>query len=219
MHALVQVYQSTIGKKFIVALTGLFLIGFVVVHMLGNLQTFLGAEKLDAYAHLLKKNAAVLWGFRLSLLGAAFLHVATTLQLVKRNRDARPKKYSVKVPIQASLASRMMVWGGITLLLYTIYHILHFTAGSVHPDLFVEGKVYGNVVRSFQDPLISGIYIVAQIALFFHLRHGFLSAFQTMGLSNENYVQIASLGATLVSAIVTLGFLSVPLGVLMGFVK
>jgi len=218
------IFHSTLFRKILVAATGIVMIGFVLVHMIGNLQVFAGAgptvelTKINAYGALLKKNLIILWGARIFLLASVFLHVVMTVSLVRRNKKARPVAYA-KRSSYASAASKMMFYGGITLFLYIIYHILHFTTGSVHTSLYVAHDVYGNLVRSFQKPLISFIYIIAQVALFGHLYHGTVSVFQTLGFSNPKHLRVIKKAGIGLSLIICLGFISIPVSILAGWVN
>lgn len=213
-------YGSSIGKKFVVASTGAIMILFLLGHMLGNLQVFEGrgptieTTRLNEYARLLRLEMPVLWTIRLVLLGALALHVVTTVQLTVQNRAARPDGYVVKKVVRSGLTSRTMIWGGLALFAYVVYHILHFTVGSVHAGMFEHGDVYGNVVRSFQVPVISIVYIVAQVFLYMHLRHGFQSLWRTLGVSHPRYVALAEGAGLVISLVIALGFISVPLAVL-----
>jgi succinate dehydrogenase / fumarate reductase cytochrome b subunit len=217
-------YHSTIGKKWIVAITGAMMIGFLVGHMAGNLQIFEGrgatieATKINQYAAFLKKEMMVLWLVRLILLSAVIAHVVTTIQLVRINKKARPVGY-VQRDTYSSVASRMMFYGGLTLFLYIIYHILHFTTGTVHPELYEPHDVYSNMVRSFQVWWISLIYIVAQAALFMHLYHGAVSLFQTMGVTNPRHLSVIKKGGIGLAVIICGGFISIPVAVLAGWVQ
>jgi succinate dehydrogenase / fumarate reductase cytochrome b subunit len=141
-------YASTIGKKIVVAVTGLILFGFVVAHLLGNLQIFLGPDKINEYAELLEKNEHILWVARAVLLAAVFLHAFATVQLSRLNRRSRPISYEHHETIQASLPSRVMIWGGLFLAFYIVFHLTHLTWGQTHPS-FIEGDVYHNLISGF----------------------------------------------------------------------
>ncbi|MFN8549076.1 MAG: succinate dehydrogenase cytochrome b subunit [Candidatus Eisenbacteria bacterium] len=217
-------YQSTIGKKIVVGVTGALLVGFVCVHMIGNLQAWEGPgdlhekAKLTQYGELLRKEMAILWAARLTLIAAVVLHVVTTLRLAALNRAARPQRYAAQRTMKTTLAARTMVLGGLSLFAYVVYHILHLTAGRAHSDLFRHGDVFGNVARSFSHPVITAIYCLAMVPLFFHLRHGILSACRTLGVSHpEHLARVEQIG-TLLALVVALGFASVPLGVLFGMI-
>ena len=219
-------YQTTVGKKVVMAISGLILIGFVVVHMLGNLQIFgellesgKGQKALHEYAAFLHSMPAVLWGARLTLIGAVFAHFWSALSLIRTNNAARPQAYARKVNQVTNYAAMTMRYGGIALLLFIIYHLLHLTCGSVGPAGFVEGKVYDNVVIGFQVQWISGIYIVAQIFLALHLYHGVWSLMQTLGLNQSKYDAKIRTISSLVALVVAIGNISIPVAVLAGLLK
>jgi len=209
---------SSIGKKVIMAVTGLVLFGFVVAHMLGNLQVYLGPTKLDEYGAALRRVPALLWTARLVLLGSAVAHFWAAWSLTRRNWSARPVGYREQQAVASSYASRTMRWSGVILLLFIVYHLLHFTLGTVHPD-FVEGAVNHNFVVGFRQPLVAGFYILAMVCLGFHMHHGVWSLLQTLGLSHPRYDQARLAVATLVTAVVVVGNISFPLAVLAGFVR
>lgn len=220
--------RSSIGRKILVAVTGLGMVGFLIGHMIGNLRAYEGADAVNEYAELLRFEPTLLWAFRLGLLAFVVIHVVLTIQLRRENRLARPSRYAVSATVEASAASKVMLYGGIAIFLYVVYHILHLTVRSVHPELvgntYTTGghahvDVYRNVVESFQSPIISGVYILAQVALFFHLQHGILSAARTLGVSHPRYVRWARNGGRALSAIIVLGFLAVPIGVLAGWIR
>lgn len=199
------------------ALTGFIGFGFVVMHMLGNLQIYLGPEKLDAYALTLRSTGIILYIARITLLGAVLVHIFTAAQLTKMSMDSRPVKYHKWTP-SVSYASRTMRWGGVILLLFIIWHLLDFTFGKVNPD-FQEGKVGHNVLASFHNPLIAGFYIVAMIALGFHMYHGVWSMFQSLGANNSKYNALLKDFAATVASLVVIGNISIPIAVLAGLIK
>lgn len=225
MNRLLRFYRSSIGKKAVVAGTGILLVGFLLVHMLGNLQIFEGPgeggqpAKIDQYGQLLRFEPALLWTARVGLLLALILHVVTTLRLAAENRQARPQGYAVRRSQASTLASRTMAVGGLLLLSYAVYHILHFTVGTAHPDLFEHGRVYDNVVRSFSRPEIAVVYLLAMLVLYFHLRHGILSACRTLGANHPEHLQALGRAGALIAALICLGFAAVPLAVLFGAVR
>jgi succinate dehydrogenase / fumarate reductase, cytochrome b subunit len=212
-------YQTTLGKKVVMAISGLVLIGFVVMHMLGNLQIFIGQKALDDYAALLHSMPAVLWGARLTLIAAVFAHFWSAMSLIRLNRAARPQRYARKVNQVSTYAAQSMRYGGVAVLFFIIYHLLHLTYGSVGPNGFVEGQVYNNVVRGFQVQWISGLYIVAQIFLALHLYHGVWSLMQTLGLNHSKYDGQIRIISTLVALVVAVGNISIPVAVLAGILK
>jgi len=219
-NRLQRMLNSSIGLKITMALTGVILSGFVLVHMLGNLQVYQGAEALDAYGKLLRKEPSLLWTFRLVLLSAVGLHIWAFLALTRKNLQARPQAYQARKYKESSFASRSMTITGPLILAFIIYHILHLTTGTVHPD-FQEGAVYHNLVVGLRGlrGIVGVIYVVAMIMLAFHLWHGVWSMFQTLGAPEDRYRSLGRRIATIFTILVTLGFASVPLAVLTGFLK
>ncbi len=166
-------WQTTVGKKAIMAVTGFILFGFVVGHLLGNLQIYLPPEKINHYSATLKSMPALLWGARITLLIAVGLHIWSSFQLWLLQREARPVQYVKKVNDHSTYASRTMQWSGPIILAFLIFHLLHFTFGTVHPGgPFDEHNVYNNVVTGFQVWPVSLFYIIAMIMLCYHLYHG-----------------------------------------------
>ena len=207
------------------AITGCLLFGFVIVHLLGNLQIYIGPESLNAYASLLKGNPVLLWSFRLGLLLTAALHIATALSLSVENRAARPIAYAGRKVPYADLASRTMLVSGLILLAFIIYHLLQFTVGVAQPSImhFQDAKghadVYRMVIGGFSNPWISGFYVLSMGLLYLHLSHGIGSLFQSLGLKNQQYSDLIlgfSQGAAL---LIFLGNCSIPVAVLMGWIK
>ncbi|HZN55965.1 MAG TPA: succinate dehydrogenase cytochrome b subunit [Candidatus Polarisedimenticolaceae bacterium] len=212
---------STIGRKAVMAATGIVLFGFVLVHMLGNLQMFLpDHEAMNRYGRLLRElgHGGALWIFRAVLLGAVVAHIAAAWSLTRTSLAARPVGYRVVTPDASTYASRTMRWSGPILLLFVVYHLLHFTVGTVHPD-FVEGDVYRNVVVGFSSWPVSLFYVVAMLALGLHLRHGVWSMLQSLGASHPKWNRLRNGAATVFTVIVVLGFVSVPLAVLAGVLR
>ena len=200
--------------------SGAILFGFVVAHMLGNLQVYLGREALNAYAEGLRKVPALLWLARGVLLLALLLHLWAAWSLTVANRRARRVGYRETVPQASTYASRTMRWSGVTILLFVIYHLLHFTFGAraVHPR-FQSGDVYHNFVTGFQHPLVSLFYIVAMLALGFHLYHGAWSMLQTVGLSHPRFDPLRKGFATLITTIVVAANISFPVAVMLGILR
>jgi succinate dehydrogenase / fumarate reductase cytochrome b subunit len=218
-------WQSTIGKKAVMAVTGLIMVLFLLLHMLGNLKIFFGPHDFDSYAAWLRTigwpvlhGAWFLWIQRAVLLVAVVLHITCAAQLSKRDLAARPTRYAHGQRAKASFATRTMRWGGIILALFIIWHILDLTAGVTNPD-FDEGRPYHNVVADFQTWWINIIYIVAVLMVGLHINHGFWSASQTLGINRPaREVTIRTIGTTLAVAI-TAGFIVVPIGVMTGLVS
>ncbi len=222
-----QIFRSSVGKKSLMAVTGLLLFGFVAAHMLGNLQIFLGQEAINSYALHLQELQILLWPARAVLLTALVLHIWAAVTLSAENRRARGGmlRYRHEDTVQASYASRTMLLSGVIIFLFIVYHLLHFTFGATNPDLYhlVDAKgrhdVYSMSVLSFQNPYISSVYILAMAVLCFHLSHGVFSLFQSLGLNNEEATPKLRLTANAVSLLIFLGNASMPLAVLFGLLK
>lgn len=214
----VRFLDSTIGKKVVMAITGVILVGFVVGHLLGNLQVYLGAPALDAYAEKLKSLPPLLWGTRIVLLISVSLHIWSAITLAGLQKRARPVSYVKLTPVTSTYASRTMYWSGPILALFIVYHLLHFTTGNAHPQ-FVEGRVYQNVVTGFSNPLVSAAYILAMLMLGMHLYHGVWSMFQTVGVNHPKYTPMLKKLAAAVSAFLVVGNISIPISVLAGVIK
>jgi succinate dehydrogenase / fumarate reductase cytochrome b subunit len=202
------------------AVTGLILFGFVLGHMVGNLQVYLGPEALNHYGVLLRQllHGAGLWVVRAVMLTAVSLHIWAASSLTLESRRARPEGYREQKWKESTYASRTMRWGGVIILLFVIYHLLHFTTGTVHPS-FIEGDIYHNFVAGFQSVPVSLFYIVAMLALGLHLRHGVWSMFQTLGVSHPRYMRLVHVAAWIFAALVVAGNISFPIAVLAGIVK
>ena len=230
-------YRSAVGKKAVMAVTGIILFGFVLIHMIGNLHLYEGAHAvvhdgvkesvpyINEYGTFLRQVGApaipphvALWVARLVLLTAVLLHMWAAWQLTLMNRQARPQRYVERQIVHTSYASRTMRWGGVIILLFVIYHLLHFTTGTVHPS-FVEGDVYHNMVTGFRVWYVSLFYIVAQVALGLHLYHGLWSLFQSLGWSHPRFNLWRNGFAHAFAWIITLGNISFPLAVLTGLVR
>lgn len=218
-------YRSAVGKKAVMAISGIILFGFVLIHMIGNLKLYGGPQDLDNYGGWLREvgypalpHEGALWIARLVLLAAVVLHIWASWQVTRMSRDARPQSYAMRRPVKMSYASRTMRWGGIIILLFVIYHLLDFTAGTVNPG-FQEGAVRRNMLASFSLWYVSLFYIVAQVALGFHLYHGLWSLFQSLGWNHPRFNRWRSGFAHAFAWIVTLGNISFPLAVLTGLVR
>jgi len=209
--------RSTIGKKVLVALTGLVMFAFLVGHLLGNLLVFQGPEALNHYAEFLKSSPKLLWGTRVALLLSVGIHIVCTVQLTRLNRAARPVPYVRHEVVAANPPSRLMIWSGIFLGLYIPYHLLHFTVGYVHPH-FLVADVYQNVVAGFSVWYVSAIYIAAMVALGTHLYHGIWSVFQTLGLNHPRYNSARRALAVFSSLVIAGGFILIPVAVLLELV-
>lgn len=218
---------STIGMKVIMAVTGLMLFGFVVGHMAGNLQVFMGDEVYNAYAEKLQGNPPLIWTARIGLLGAVLAHIGSAVVLTGRSRSARPEGYKARRWLAGRYAVRTMRFGGFVLLAFIVYHLLHLTVGAVHPD-FVHcvpaghGKVdcdaFHNLTVGLRNPAVAIFYIVAQVALGMHLAHGVWSMLRTLGLSNPRYDVLARGGAWAFGGLITVGNCSIAIACLAGLV-
>lgn len=223
--AIVKFFQSTVGKKVIMGFTGFVLFGFVIVHMLGNLQMFLGPDDINGYAKILKASPELLWAFRLGLLTMVALHIYSGVSLARLNRAARPVGYDVGGPVGASVASRTMIWSGLIIFGFIVFHILHFTAGKVYPEYFHKlddqsrYDVYYMVVMGFSHWWVSALYIISMALLCLHLNHGVSAMFHSLGLRTPAYAQLQDYFAQAISWIIFLGMSSIPLGVTLGWIK
>lgn len=216
--------HASIGSKLLVALTGLCLVGFVIFHMLGNLQVFEGREALNAYADFLRNMPILLWSARAGLLGLVVLHVWTAVTLAKRNRAARPVGYATRTYRHASLASRTMAISGTFLLLFIVFHLLHLTAGVVDAsyqeglDLRGQRDVYGKMIHAFGNPWIVLAYLAGQVVLGLHVSHGVSSSFQTLGLEHPALNRLFKGAGPAVALLVVLGNAVIVLAILFGAV-
>lgn len=210
-------YGTSIGKKVVMAATGIVFLGFVVIHLLGNLQIYMGPAKLNAYAAFLHANPGLVWTLRLVLLGAVGLHVLAATQLTLQSWAARPRKYVKQRYQESDYAARTMRWSGPFLGLFIVYHLLHFTTGTAHGS-FVPGDVYANVVAGFSVVPISAVYIVAMLSLGFHMYHGLWSLFQTLGANHPKYNHLRRGLAAAVTLVVVCGNISMPVAVLAGII-
>lgn len=218
-------WHSSIGKKWVMAVTGLVMMLFLLLHMLGNLKIFFGPTDFDNYAAWLRTvgepvlhGAWFLWIQRVVLFVALALHVTAAAQLSGRDRAARPTRYAHGQRSQATFATRTMRYGGVILGLFIVFHLLDLTAG-VANSKFAEGHVYANVYTDFQHWYVNLIYLLAMAMLGLHINHGFWSAAQTLGLNNPTRDQAIKATGTFLAVIISVGFMMVPIGVMTGIVK
>lgn len=214
-------YSSTIGKKAIMAVTGIIGFFFVLGHMIGNLQAFPifgGEAALNAYGEFLRNTHGLLWVARFTLLMAVTLHIWAAYSLTRTSWSSRPRDYSRWKAVGSSYASRTMRWSGPMIALFLIYHLLDLTFGPTNPD-FMEGEVYHNLVVSMQRWYVSIFYIAAMLALAFHLYHGIWSMLQSLGLNNPIYNRWLRRLAVIFTFVIMLGFIAVPIGVLTGIIS
>ena len=219
------IFKSSLGKKYVMAVTGLMLLLFVIAHLAGNLQIFLGADWLNDYSEHLEEIPLLLWPARVILLTALILHVVTAVWLTVENRKARPIPYTAKDTVQASLASRTMIFTGLAVALFIMIHLRHFTWGGINPQFFEltdpKGRedIYSMVILNFQSPLISGGYVLALFILSMHLGHGSSSFLQTLGLTREPLLKKMKMAGVILGWLIFLGFASIPTASLLGILK
>jgi succinate dehydrogenase / fumarate reductase cytochrome b subunit len=218
-------HRTAVAKKAIMAATGILLFGWIFAHMFGNLKIFFGRESFNHYAEFLREMGSplipptgLLWTTRIALLGAVGLHIWAATSLTLQNRRARPIDYRELRPIELDYAARTMRMSGYLLAGYVVYHLLHLTFGWVHSE-FLPSDPYGNVVKGFQAAPAALVYIFANLLLGLHLYHGLWSLFQSLGWSHPAYNDWRRPFAASFAVVVTLGFISVPLGVLAGIVS
>jgi len=212
-------YEASIGKKVVMAVTGCILFLFVVGHLLGNLQVYLGPEVLNAYARKLRELGPLLWVVRGVLLLSVLVHIITGVQLWLANRAARPVGYVRRNWVRGSFSSRTMILSGPLIGLFVLYHLLHLTWGTVHPEFNHELDVYANVVRGFSHWPASLAYIVAMVVLGFHLAHGIWSMFQSVGWNHPRYMPAIQKAAVVLAVLIVAGNISIPVAVLAGIVR
>ncbi len=222
MNRIQALYASTIGKKFIAAITGLILLGFLLGHVAGHMKIFTGNSPdgiphIDEYGQFLKVAGAplipagfALWGARIFLLISVTLHVVVVVQLAMLSAEARPINYVKSKKRAATLPALLMMFSGCFILAFIIFHVLHFTTGTIQFSEFKHGYVYNNMLHAFANPLVSGLYIVAMIVMGFHLNHGVWSLFQTLGLDNPDRNQTLRMAATGLTLLIVIGFILIP---------
>ena len=216
----VRFWESTNGQKAIMATTGAILFIFVVFHMIGNLQVFEGREQLNFYGFALRRFPEVLWAARIILLFAVLLHIWSSIKLAVRKNTARPVGYASRRNVNSSYASRTMYWSGPILLAFIIYHLLHLTVGIIHPGArFIEGDVYHNLVSGFQVWYVSVWYIIAMVLLGLHIRHGAWSMFQSLGFNHPRHTPLLKKAAAVFAVIITAGYISIPVSVMLGLIR
>jgi succinate dehydrogenase / fumarate reductase, cytochrome b subunit len=217
---------SSVGRKMIVALTGIILMLFVVGHLIGNLQIFLGPEWINGYAQHLRDLGPLLWAIRVFLLVTVLLHIYFTVQLAIENRRARPTGYAKKEYVKASFASRHMMASGLVVFAFIVFHLLHFTGHRFNPqfpllknDPLNHYDVFSMMVYGFQNVYVSGFYILGLFLLTLHLTHGASSFFQSLGLNNKRVTSTLATAARVFAWLLFIGYASIPVAVLLGFVQ
>ena len=213
-------YASMVGKKVVMGVTGLIGVGFVILHSLGNLLIFQGSRALNSYSHFLKSSAELLWALRITLIVAVILHVIAAAQLARQSRSARPIGYVKHESQVATVASRTMRWGGVLILVFIVFHTLHFTTGTIRPaGVFSHEDVYANVVSSFKIWWVALFYVVTMIALGFHLFHGAWSSMRSIGVSPPSPRPLHRRISLAIAVLVWAAFTAVPVAVFSGLVR
>ena len=230
MNIVTRIFDSSLGKKYIMALTGFGLFGFVVAHLIGNLQIFLGPEAINRYGAFLQGLGELLWVARISLLAMVVLHIWAAIKISAENKAARPIAYQAYNPTTASYASRTMLMSGLIILFFIIYHLLHFTVQIPGINFTNEDfktlhdakdlhDVFAMMILGFRQPVVSIFYIVAIGLLSLHLSHGVGSMFQSLGWKKKSYSGLLDGFAKAVSIFIFVGYISIPIAVLLGFGK
>jgi succinate dehydrogenase / fumarate reductase, cytochrome b subunit len=219
-------YRSSVGKKMIVAVTGVILIVFVIGHLLGNLQIFLGPDWINGYSQHLRDLGPLLWAIRVFLLGAVIIHIYVTIQLAIENRRARPERYLARRYVKADFASRHMVISGVIVLAFIVYHLAHFTVRVTDPrfallkmDPLGHYDVYSMMVYGFQNYFVSGFYVLGLFLLALHLSHGSSSFFQSLGFNDKKLTPRLAMGGRIFAWLLFIGYTSIPVAILVGLIK
>jgi len=218
LHRAIRFYQASIGKKAVMAVTGVVLFGYVIGHLLGNLQVYLGQERMDGYAVFLHSMPGLLWAVRALLVACVVAHIVASLQLTRLKQEARPTRYVKKEAIASSYASRTMMWSGPIIAAFVIFHILDLTTGTANTQQFRELHAYENLVYSFRRIPVAMAYIFCMTLLSMHLHHGLWSMFQSLGFNHPRYTPLLKRAAAWVSILLAAGFISIPIAVLTGIV-
>jgi len=231
MSIVANIFKSSLGKKYVMAISGLVLLLFVIAHLAGNLQIFLGPEAINRYGNFLQSNPEIIWPARLVLLAMVGLHIWSAVLLSTENAAARPVAYAEYRPMGSSYASRTMLMSGLIVLAFIIYHLLHFTVEARFVNLtgqdfstFVDPQtsvhdIFKMMVVGFGNPLVSGFYLIGMALLCLHLSHGVSSMFQSLGWKNEAYRPILDCGARAVAGAIFVGYASIPIAILFGYGK
>ncbi len=218
MNRLFALWDSTVGKKVAMALTGIVMVLFLISHMISNVLIFRNPEHLDSYAAWLRSLGPALWVARAGLLACVVIHIIAAYQLTMLARAARPVAYSKHEYRVATYASRTMRWGGVLILVFIVFHILHFTTGTFHPD-FHPGQVGRKVVEGFAVTPVAVFYLVAMLFLGLHLSHGVWSAFQTIGMNHPAYNRSRRYIAWGLAIAIAGGLATIPAAALLGWLK
>jgi succinate dehydrogenase / fumarate reductase, cytochrome b subunit len=223
---LLTVYSSSVGKKYVMAITGIILFGYVILHLWGNLKIFLGPADLNGWAVFLRvfgepvfTAQVVLWIVRLILLAALILHITSAYQLTRQDWEGRPRAYAMRKNVESTIASRTMRWGGVALLVFIIFHVLNFTTGTIHPGgTFEEGNDYHNLVFTFRVWYMALLYVVGVLALGLHVWHGVWSLCQTLGWNNSRSARTWRFLAAFFALVLAVGNIAIIVSVMVGIV-
>lgn len=230
MKVVTNIFSSSLGKKYIMAVSGLVLVLFVIAHLLGNLQIFLGPEAINRYGNFLQTNIEILWPARIFLIIMIGLHIWSAIKLSIENKAARPVPYANWNPTVATYASRTMLMSGIIVLVFIIYHLLHYTALVQSVNLtgqnfagFEDSQgrhdIFKMMVVGFGNIWVSGFYVIGVGLLCLHLSHGMSAMFQSLGWKNKAYTPLLDKGARIVAWLIFLGYISIPIAILLGYGK
>jgi succinate dehydrogenase / fumarate reductase cytochrome b subunit len=230
MNVITNIFGSSLGKKYIMAVTGFVMFLFVIGHLAGNLQVFMGPEAINRYGHFLQSNPELIWPARLVLLLMLVLHVWSAIKLSAENKTARPVAYADWQPVGSTYASRTMLMSGIIIFIFIIYHLLHFTAqvqyvnltGKNFVDFMDPGKrhdIFKMMVVGFENPFVSGFYVFGMALLCLHLSHGVSSMFQSIGWKNKAYGPALDKASRWLAVLIFLGYSSIPVAILLGYGK
>ena len=221
-----RIFASSLGKKYIMAVSGCLLFLFVIAHLLGNLQIFIGPDWINGYSEHLRDLGPLLWVIRLFLLASVIIHIWVTIHLAIENRRARPEAYIDRHYIKADFASRHMVMSGLIVLAFIIYHLAHFTVrvtdprfGLLKADPLGHYDVYSMMVYGFQNYLVSGFYVLGLFLLALHLSHGSSSFFQSLGLNDKKLSPRLAFGGRILAWLMFIGYTSIPVAILLGLIK
>jgi succinate dehydrogenase / fumarate reductase, cytochrome b subunit len=228
MNLFTRIWNSSLGKKYIMAITGCALFLFVIGHLVGNLQIFMGPDVINHYGHFLQTNWEIKWPARIVLLACVVLHIVSAVRLTAENRAARGVGYEVYKPVASTYASRTMMMSGIIIAAFVIYHLLHYTL--VVPEVNLTGKnfaefrdtqgrhdIYKMMVVGFSNPIVSVFYIIAIALLCLHLSHGVSSMFQSLGWKKAYYAPMIQKAARALSFAIFVGYVSIPIAILLGY--
>jgi succinate dehydrogenase / fumarate reductase, cytochrome b subunit len=230
MKIITHIFESSLGKKYVMAVTGFFLLLFVIGHLVGNLQVFLGPEAINRYGHFLQSNLELVWPARIGLLVLVGLHIWSAAKLSLENRAARPIGYGAYQPVGSSYASRTMLMSGLIILAFIIYHLLHFTVQTQYingtgqnfttfTDPEKRHDIFKMLVVGFNNGWVSGFYILGMALLCLHLSHGISSMFQSIGWKNDAYRPLLDKGARVIAGLIFVGYSSIPIAILLGYGK